>query len=84
MSSGHVPEPKNFEPKQPVKLDLPKNDPISLEQLSKCDGTDPAHPTYVAIKGRVFDVSGNAAYGSKGQYHGMVSRLFNSRTEKED
>ena len=38
MSSGHAPEPKNFEPKQPVRLDPPKNDPISLEQLSQCDG----------------------------------------------
>lgn len=33
-------------------------------------GTDPSRPTLVAIKGTVFDVSGNAAYGAKGQYHG--------------
>jgi len=122
MSSGHVPEPKNFEPKKPVHLDAPKDDSISVQQLSKCDGrlpllvngilfsvelalykgclawcclssvlfigngvakqwtgllrpsttgSEPNLPTYVAIKGRVFDVSGNAAYAPKGQYHGM-------------
>lgn len=31
-------EKKSFEPKQPVKLDPPKYDPISVEELSKCDG----------------------------------------------
>jgi hypothetical protein len=36
--SGHEPEPKNFEPKTPVKLDPPKDDPISVEELAKCDG----------------------------------------------
>lgn len=34
----HVEEPKNFAPKQPVDLDPPKDDPISLDYLSKCDG----------------------------------------------
>jgi membrane-associated progesterone receptor component len=28
-----------FEPKQKVELDPPKDDPISLDYLSKCDGT---------------------------------------------
>ena len=31
-------ETKRFEPKQPVQLDPPKDDPISVEELSKCDG----------------------------------------------
>jgi membrane-associated progesterone receptor component len=62
--------PKNFEPKHAVEIAPPKDDPISTEDLSKCDGTDSSKPTYVAIKGTVFDVSGNAAYGVKGQYHG--------------
>jgi hypothetical protein len=35
----HVPEPKRFSPKIPVQLDPPKNDPISQEELAKCDGT---------------------------------------------
>lgn len=36
--SGHEPEPKRFEPKVPVQLDPPKYDPITVEELSKCDG----------------------------------------------
>jgi hypothetical protein len=36
---GHVEEPKNFAPKTPVNLDPPKDDPITYEELSKCDGT---------------------------------------------
>lgn len=27
-----------FEPKNPVKLEAPKDDPITLEHLAKCDG----------------------------------------------
>ncbi|CRG85480.1 hypothetical protein PISL3812_02535 [Talaromyces islandicus] len=65
----HEPEPKRFEPKVPVQLDPPKDDPITPEELSKCDGTDPNRPTLVAIKGTVFDVSKNAAYAPSGQYH---------------
>ncbi|RHZ48552.1 putative progesterone binding protein [Aspergillus thermomutatus] len=65
----HEPEPKRFEPKVPVQLDPPKDDPITVEELSKCDGTDPSRPTLVAIKGIVFDVSKNPAYGTSGQYH---------------
>ena len=89
---GHVEEPKNFAPKTPVNLDPPKDDPITYEELSKCDGvfrpyanehrltvlnfstgSDPSKPTLVAIKGTVFDVSGNDAYGPKGQYHGQYT-----------
>ena len=33
-----VPEPKNFEPKEPVKLDPPKDGPISSQELSECNG----------------------------------------------
>lgn len=33
-------EKKRFEPKQPVQLDPPKDDPITMEELSKCDGMD--------------------------------------------
>ena len=31
----------SFEPKQKVELDLPKDDVISTEYLSKCDGKHP-------------------------------------------
>jgi hypothetical protein len=34
----HEAEPKRFEPKTPVQLDPPKDDPITVEELSKCDG----------------------------------------------
>ena len=81
----------SFEPKTKVELDPPKDDVISLDYLSKCDGklhlariaqrphilmspttgTNPDYPTYVAIKGTVFDVSGNKAYGPEGSYKGM-------------
>ncbi|KAI9804250.1 MAG: hypothetical protein M1833_007057 [Piccolia ochrophora] len=68
-SSSSVPEPRNFEPKHEVKLAPPKDDPFTLEQLAKCDGSNSNHPTLVAIKGKVYDVSGNAAYAPGGQYH---------------
>jgi hypothetical protein len=38
-----------FEPKTPVVLDPPKNDPISLSTLSTCDGIA-SEKCYVAIK----------------------------------
>ena len=79
----------SFEPKTKVELDPPKDDPISLNYLSKCDGvlqrmimtvsletdisrsgTNADYPTYVAIKGTVFDVTGNKAYGPEGSYKG--------------
>ena len=34
----HEPEPKNFAPKHPPKLDPPRDDPIGLEELAKYDG----------------------------------------------
>lgn len=107
-------ESKRFTPKVPVELDPPKDDPISVEELAKCDGmrvypftphqflpqfpisntpsskiianvyyttgTDPNRPTLVAIKGVVFDVSRNSAYGASGSYRGeysTVSKLNN-------
>ncbi|KAL3480044.1 cytochrome b5-like heme/steroid binding domain-containing protein [Aspergillus californicus] len=57
-----------FAPKVPIQLDPPKDDLITAEELGKCDGTDPSRPTYVAIRGIVFDVSRNPAYGADGQY----------------
>ncbi|MCJ1458320.1 hypothetical protein MMC28_008691 [Mycoblastus sanguinarius] len=62
-------EPKNFAPKNPPKLEPPKENPISAVQLAKCDGTDSTSPIYVAIMGTVFDVSGNTAYAPKNPYH---------------
>lgn len=64
---------ERFAPKVPVQLEDPKDDPITVEELSKCDGTDPNRPTWVAIKGIVFDVSKNPAYGPNGSYRGRLS-----------
>ena len=35
----HEPEPKNFAPKNPPKLNPPRDDLISVGDLAKCDGT---------------------------------------------
>ncbi|RKF54272.1 putative steroid-binding protein 3 [Erysiphe neolycopersici] len=85
-----------FEPKTPVNLAPPKNDPISPTELKKANGmfSNLSHrrktsffiiPTnfslfigrdsdlcYVAIKGKVFDVSGNKAYLPGGPYHNFA------------
>lgn len=46
-------ESKAFAPKNPVKLDPPKDDPISIEDLSKCDGKapqlQPVHPSCLPV-----------------------------------
>ena len=39
-------ESKRFEPKVAVQLDPPKDDPISVEELAKCDGTR----VYISMK----------------------------------
>lgn len=91
IQSKQAKEKMSFEPKTKVELDPPKDDIISLDYLSKCDGelnsnpyssttaclnvprtgSNPDYPTYVAIKGTVFDVTGNKAYGPEGSYKGM-------------
>jgi len=38
MSESTTEKKGKFEPKNPVKLDPPKDDAISVEQLAKCDG----------------------------------------------
>ncbi|TVY83106.1 putative steroid-binding protein [Lachnellula suecica] len=65
-----------FEPKTPVVLNPPKDDPISLSTLASCNGVDGAK-CYVAIKGKVFDVTGNKMYVPGGSYHG-ISPFSNS------
>lgn len=45
---------------------------LELMRLITHTGTDPNRPTLVAIKGTVFDVSRNAAYGPSGQYRGKL------------
>ncbi|KAF2862779.1 cytochrome b5 [Piedraia hortae CBS 480.64] len=78
-----------FEPKVKPKLDPPKDDPISKEYLAKCNGQNEGYPTYVAIKGTVFDVSANPAYGPQGSYKVFAGRdpsraLAQSSLKEED
>ncbi|KAL7942155.1 cytochrome b5 [Trichoderma barbatum] len=77
-----------FEPKVPVQLDAPKSDPISLESLATANGVDGAK-SYVAIKGKVYDVSGNKAYQPGGSYHVFAGKdasraLGKTSTKPED
>ena len=44
-------------------------------------GADESKPTLVAIKGTVFDVTGNASYAAKGPYRGMTASPYNPSPE---
>ncbi|KAJ4306184.1 hypothetical protein N0V88_000980 [Collariella sp. IMI 366227] len=77
-----------FEPKVPVQLNPPKDDPISLEELAQANGTD-GGKCYVAIKGIVYDVTGNKAYQPGGAYHVFAGKdasraLGKTSTKPED
>ncbi|KAI9664432.1 MAG: hypothetical protein M1829_005825 [Trizodia sp. TS-e1964] len=74
MASTHAPEPRNFAPHEPVNLAPPKYDPLGLDYFSKCDGKTSGYPTYVAVKGTVYDVTGKEAYGPGGPYHALAGR----------
>ncbi|KAG6649746.1 hypothetical protein CIPAW_07G231800 [Carya illinoinensis] len=42
---------------------------LTAQQLSEYNGTDPSKPIYVAVKGRIFDVTnGKSFYGPGGSY----------------
>ncbi|KAJ4834338.1 Bifunctional protein GlmU [Turnera subulata] len=48
---------------------------FTASQLREYNGTDPSKPIYVAIKGRVFDVStGKTFYGPGGSYEMFAGR----------
>ncbi|KFX91295.1 hypothetical protein V495_00827 [Pseudogymnoascus sp. VKM F-4514 (FW-929)] len=73
-----------FEPKTPVTLNPPKDDPITVEHLSKCNGTD-GFPCY----GVVFDVNGKEPYLPGGSYsvfsgHDASRALAKTSTEPAD
>ncbi|KAI1850568.1 hypothetical protein JX265_004278 [Neoarthrinium moseri] len=77
-----------FEPKVPVNLDPPKSDPLSREELSNADGTE-GKKCYVAIKGKVYDVTGNKMYQPGGSYHVFAGKdasraLAKTSTKPED
>lgn len=63
-----------FEPKVPVQLNPPKDDPITMADISKCDG-ERNKCMYIGIKGIVFDVTENIkAYGVGKGYHVFVGK----------
>lgn len=42
---------------------------LTLDQLKQYDGTNPSSPIYIAVKGRIFDVTtGKSFYGPGGSY----------------
>lgn len=42
---------------------------LTLAQLKQYDGTNPSNPIYIAVKGRIFDVTtGKSFYGPGGSY----------------
>lgn len=51
----------------------PQDDPISPSALSAYDGSDPSKPIYVAIKGRVFDVTPKKEMYGKGQGYNVFA-----------
>ena len=60
----------------------------TLEQLAQHDGSDPARPILLAVRGTVFDVSsGHAFYGKDGMYpfggHECARALAKMSTEME-
>ncbi|KAG8677233.1 hypothetical protein FPOAC1_003246 [Fusarium poae] len=93
-----------FEPKTAVTLDPPKDDIISKEELAKANGTtSPPQDAqqgmgicateggkcYVAIKGKVYDVTGNKAYLPGASYNVFAGKdasraLAKSSTKQED
>lgn len=63
-----------FEPKTPVNLDPPKDDPLTFNQIAQCDG-ERNKCMWIAIKGTVFDVTNNTnAYGVGKGYHVFVGK----------
>ncbi|KAI0143069.1 cytochrome b5-like heme/steroid binding domain-containing protein [Xylariaceae sp. FL1272] len=77
-----------FAPKVPVNLDPPKDDPITLEELAQANGL-PGNKAYVAIKGKVYDVTGKDMYQQGGSYHVFAGKdasraLAMTSTKPED
>ncbi|CAM8910022.1 unnamed protein product [Rhodiola kirilowii] len=62
---------------------------LSAQQLRQFDGTDPSKPIYLAVKGRIFDVtSGKSFYGPGGAYEMFAgkdaSRALAKMSKNED
>ncbi|BGP56212.1 hypothetical protein JCM8202_002103 [Rhodotorula sphaerocarpa] len=58
-----------------TELDPPKDTPFTKEELAKNDGKDETTPIYVAIKGKIYDVSAKRdMYGPGRGYHVFVGK----------
>ncbi|ORY23355.1 cytochrome b5-like heme/steroid binding domain-containing protein [Naematelia encephala] len=62
-----------------TELAPPKLDPISPSDLAQYDGSENGKPIYVAIKGRVFDVSPRGEMYRKGQGYNVFAGKDGSR-----
>ncbi|WVQ82471.1 hypothetical protein IAT38_004600 [Cryptococcus sp. DSM 104549] len=56
-----------------TELAPPKNDPITAAQLAEHDGANPSKGIWVAIKGRVFDVSNKAEMYGPGKGYNIFA-----------
>ena len=55
---------------KPVEEEPLPDKEMSLEELKEYDGSDPSKPIYLAIRGRVYDVTvGKDFYEPGGPYH---------------
>lgn len=77
-----------FEPKQKVDLDPPKDDPITLEHLSKCDGMSDAIRAEVQILDPIRPILKHSQARTPTTRHTLLSRLvvceFQPETGKFD
>jgi hypothetical protein len=61
------------------RLQEPKDDPFTTEELKQFDGSDEGKPIYVAIKGKIFDGSFPAFNSQVGSGWLMVEAQFRPR-----
>lgn len=78
-----------FAPKEPVDLLPPVFDVIPDAFLLECDGHHAGKPTYVGIRGLIFDVSHNPVYAAGKGYnvfagHDASRALAKSSLERSD
>ncbi|CAK9141331.1 unnamed protein product [Ilex paraguariensis] len=52
---------------------------LTLQQLKQYDGTDPSKPLYVAVKGRIFDVTEGMSFYGPGKDYSMFAGKDASR-----
>ncbi|KAL1748318.1 cytochrome b5 [Schizophyllum fasciatum] len=66
-------KPKSIMQAENPNLAPPKDDPFTLEDLKRFDGSDGSTPIYVSIKGTVFDVSSKRDVYGPGRSYGIFA-----------